>query len=168
MQQQVRRAERVVDLERQRRALRQTELERIERDAQEGLLRPRTFAAVALGECTELTLQALPRIGSGACEQIANALRRHGVSRRGRVRDERTVIREPVAIHVAADDRRVRIARSHIAEPVHPHRVKEVVAERVLELMARIERGPRPFNVTRIGHGALEPAVLLTHVAIYI
>ena len=82
VQQQVRGAERVGDGEAQRGALRQSHLERVERDVQVRVRGPRPSARVPLGEPAELREQALARRARAVVDQRLHCRGERGIGRR--------------------------------------------------------------------------------------
>ena len=167
VQQQIGGAERVADGEAERGALRQANLGRVEREAQIRARRPRTLAAVAPGEITELAAEAFPGLGGPFSQQLVHRGRdfRFGA---GRIEHECTVVGIPVAVDVAGDGRRERVAAREPAKPVHAQEVEEVVAHAVRDLVTRVECAARPFNIQRIANGAGEAAHLLAVVGKHI
>ena len=159
-------AERIGDVHRERRALRQVELERVERHREHRRLRPRPLAAVAPRDPSELGAQALLRLPAGAREQRLHRGRDGRIGDRGRVEDEGTIVRIPISVHVAGDDGRVRITGAERARPVHAHGVEEVIADVVADLVARVEGTAGPLHEQRVAGGVLEAAHLLAIVRV--
>ena len=168
VEQEVGRAERIRDAEGEARALRQPDLERVERDGEHRRLRPRGLAAVPAGERAELRAEALARPLAGGSEQGLHRRRHRRVRGSRGIEDEGAVVGVAVAVHVPGDDGRVRPARAEAARPVHPDDVAEIVADVVAELVARVEGAARPLHEQRIAGRVLEAAHLLDHVRVHV
>ena len=140
MQKQIGGAERVADLERQRRALRHPELERIEGERHRRLRRPGALAAVTRRERAKLFPETIARVSGGTAKERLHRGGKRRVSGGRRIIDECAIVRVSVSVDVARDDGRVGRPGAEVAEPVYAHRVEEVISEIVLDLVARIER----------------------------
>ncbi len=157
--------ERVGHLERDVRALRQPELERVERDVQVTAHRPRPFAGVASRELSQLAADACRGFArAGGKETLEPRLERRIGRKRGRIEHEGAIVAVAVAVHVLVDRGRVVDARAEVAEPRDAHGVPRVVAQRVLDLMAREVRATRPLDAHGGVHRAVEAEKLLAHV----
>ena len=168
VQQDIGGTERITDGEAERGALRHAHLHRIEGDAQIRARRPRTLAAVARREETELARQALFCRSRSRIEQAGDTRRDGRVSRRRRIEDVRAIIGVSVAIHVARDARREGTAAREAPEPVDTNRVIEVVADAVRDLVARVELAARPLDGRGVADSARESARLLAVVGDYV
>ena len=105
-----------------------------------------------------------PSPARAALEEGAHRAGDGGIARARGVEHEGAIVRVAIAVHVGGDRRVKGVPLRKLAEPVHAHGVEEVVAERVGDLMARLDRRCATNRRRADCRGALEAAVLLADV----
>ena len=161
MEEEVGGAERIAHVEGERRTLGETDLERIDREAEVRRLDPGPLATVAPRDRPELPLQAAACLGARAREERLHRGADGGIGRRGRVDDEGAIVAIPVTVHVARDERGEGIPGAEAPEPVDADQIEEVVAEVVADLMTGVELRLRPFDHAGVARRVLEAADLV-------